>query len=45
MDVLAAFLNTLLAFLLQSVTLIVNFFISILTLFLDFIRSIVGLAR
>jgi len=33
-----------LSFLLQLVTLIVNFFISALTLFLDFFRSLVGLA-
>lgn len=37
-------LNTLLQFLLQLAALIVNFIIAGLTLFLDFIRSLVGLA-
>jgi hypothetical protein len=44
MEGLTAILNTLLGFLLQFATLIVGFLISVLNLFLDFFRSLVGLA-
>lgn len=44
MEALTVILNTLLGFLLQFATLIVNFIISALNLFLDFFRSLVGLA-
>ncbi|MCR4325235.1 MAG: hypothetical protein NUV59_00295 [Patescibacteria group bacterium] len=43
MDSISAILNAVLGFLLQLVTLIVYFFISVLTLFLDFFRNLVGL--
>ena len=44
MDTLPAVLQMLLGFLLQLAELIVSFLISALTLFLQFFRSLVGLA-
>lgn len=45
MDSLSAFLNEILAFLLQLLTLFIDFFINILTLVLHFAQTIVGMAH
>ena len=45
MGTINQFLNVLLTFLLQFATLIIDFFISCLNLLLNFLQTIVGMAR
>lgn len=45
MNSLTGFLNTILGFLLQLLTLIIDFFVSMLMLLLHFAQTIVGMAH